>query len=42
MTAAPPPPDPWRCAWCGTHYPVPVLARDCETRHLTASPEESS
>lgn len=34
-------PDPWCCELCGTQYPVPVLARDCETRHLT-DPEEPS
>lgn len=26
-------PDPWRCATCGTQYPVPALARDCEAKH---------
>ena len=25
--------DPWRCPVCRHLYPVPSLARDCETRH---------
>lgn len=25
--------DPWRCATCGTSYPIKPLARDCEKRH---------
>lgn len=23
----------WRCSECKTEYVVPILARDCETRH---------
>lgn len=26
--------DLWVCEWCGKHYVVPVLARDCEDKHL--------
>lgn len=25
---------PWYCARCGQRFPVPILARDCETAHL--------
>jgi hypothetical protein len=28
-----PPPDPYQCQDCGTAYPVPSLARDCEQYH---------
>lgn len=27
-------PDPWRCALCGAHHPIPSLARACEQAHL--------
>jgi hypothetical protein len=35
-----PPPDPLACAGCGTTYPDPAQARDCEQTHdgpLTAA-----
>jgi hypothetical protein len=26
--------DRWRCRLCDKHYVVPILARDCEDRHM--------
>jgi hypothetical protein len=35
-------PDPYQCAGCGTEYPVPSLARDCEQRHEQGHPVRAS
>jgi hypothetical protein len=32
-------PDPWKCSWCGTHYVIPDLARQCERRHEALTEE---
>lgn len=32
--------DAYACAWCGTRYVVPLLARLCESKHLEPEQEK--
>ena len=35
-------PDPWVCIICGKHWPIPMLARECELKHLEEPSSDTS